>query len=703
MTFLAPLFLTALAAIAIPVIIHLLNLKKPKRVSFSTLAFFKELQKSTIRRLKIKRLLLLAIRVAAVILLALALSRPYLPPSVGLFTSTGPVLYGVLLDNGMYMDVIDENGPLLEQARDIGIELTDRARDQDRFIIMNTHGDVVRTGILTPAQARETLLATEATPGGTQLPERFGQLSATMQEWQGDARTVFWLTTTFQAGKMGIETLSPADGVDLPVYVAALGSVNMANTVVSDLRSVGGVVGAGRPFTLEVMVSNTGTVPVVRHFVSLEIGGQLAGQYQAELAPGETRPYLFEIPARSPGDLTGRILLEGDLFPADNSYYFSINIPETREILLVTSDNPQDSYLRQVLEAGRQLQERIRLTTRTPAAFLQMSDFDGYDAIILDGLPDLPDAVTEPLLRHVQAGNGLVFYPSELGNLNSYNRFLVRTGAGQITGFTGSFGSLTPVSRLGRIVEGHPVLDTVFDKSESEDVRTTLPSLYYHLNYRPEAASAGFTILRTETGDPILVEQRFGNGTIMLSMLGNGAGWSALPGHPLFAPIAYRTALFAASTSSGGLFQHNVGMPLNRVLALQGPTVDIIKDAQTYRIEAPVTGSGEVRLRMSTESWRPGIYQITDGQTTRMLAANTHVSESDFQSLSSQELENLLKDRVNLMEIFESTPSSGATVREQITAAGFGSEVWHWFILFAILVLLAESAVARWYKAETIS
>jgi hypothetical protein len=86
-----------------------------------------------------------------------------------------------------------------------------------------------------------------------------------------------------------------------------------------------------------------------------------------------------------------------------------------------------------------------------------------------------------------------------------------------------------------------------------------------------------------------------------------------------------------------------------------------------------------------------------------MLAANTHVSESDFQSLSSQELENLLKDRVNLMEIFEATPSSGATVRDQITAAGFGSEVWHWFILFAILVLLAESAVARWYKAETIS
>lgn len=703
MTFLAPLFLTALAAVAIPVIIHLLNLKKPKRVAFSTLAFFRELQKSTIRRLKIKRWLLLAIRTVTVILLALALARPYLPPQAGFATGSQAVLYGLLIDNGMYMDIIDEQGPLLHQVRDIALELTDRARDQDRFLVVNTHGERVRPGILTAAQARDVLEDIEAVSGGSQLPSRFATLTAAMQEWQGEAKSLFWLTSAYQAGKQDAPGLTPAEGAEIPVYVAAVGTARLANTVVTEVRKVGGVVGAGRPFRVEVTVANTGMVPVVRHFVSLELDGQLAGQYQAELQPGESKPYLFEVSGRTSGDLTGKVILEGDAFVSDNAYYFSIDIPETREVLLVSSEDPQDSYLRQVLLAGEQLQERIRLRTLSAAEFNQTADFSGYDAIILDGLPEISDGVAELLLRYVQAGKGLVFYPSERGNLMSYNRFLSRAGAGQFTGFTGNFGTMSPVVRIGRIVEGHPVLDSVFEKTASEEVRITLPSVFYHLNYRPEATSGGFTILRTELDDPLLVEHRLGNGTIMISMIGNGPGWSAFPANPLFAPIGYRTTLYAASTGSGGLFQHTVGALFDRLLALEGPSVDIIGERQSYRTDAPVTGTGEVRIRTTTESWVPGIYQITDGSRVRLLAANTHVSESDFQSLSKQELEIMLKDQLYLMEVFESGSASGLNIREQVSAAGFGSEVWHWFILLAFLGLLVESAVSRWYKAETIS
>jgi len=143
MTFLAPLFLAALAAILIPIAIHLINFRKPRKVAFSTLAFFQELRQSTLRRLKFKRWLLLLIRSLAVIMLALALARPYMQGGNAVFSAQSPVLYGVLIDNSMGMTRIDADGPLLDQARELVLTIIDQARDQDRFLIYNTHGSLV--------------------------------------------------------------------------------------------------------------------------------------------------------------------------------------------------------------------------------------------------------------------------------------------------------------------------------------------------------------------------------------------------------------------------------------------------------------------------------------------------------------------------------------------------------------------------------
>src|SRR5258708_9095468 len=78
MTFLNPLLLFGLAAVAIPVILHLLNLRKLRTIEFSTLTFLKELQQTKIRRLKLRQLLLLLIRTLLIVCIILAFARPTL-------------------------------------------------------------------------------------------------------------------------------------------------------------------------------------------------------------------------------------------------------------------------------------------------------------------------------------------------------------------------------------------------------------------------------------------------------------------------------------------------------------------------------------------------------------------------------------------------------------------------------------------------
>ncbi|MFW6347826.1 MAG: BatA domain-containing protein [Cyclonatronaceae bacterium] len=80
MSFLTPFYLLGLLAIALPIILHLINFRKPQRQAFSTLVFFRRLQRSSMKRLKLKKRLLLALRIALLALLAMALARPAFSP-----------------------------------------------------------------------------------------------------------------------------------------------------------------------------------------------------------------------------------------------------------------------------------------------------------------------------------------------------------------------------------------------------------------------------------------------------------------------------------------------------------------------------------------------------------------------------------------------------------------------------------------------
>src|SRR5687768_11749692 len=83
MSFLNPLFLFGLLAAGIPIVIHLLTRKRPRRVEFSSVEFLREVNVAQLRRFRLRELLLLALRVLAIALLALALSRPALKGAVG--------------------------------------------------------------------------------------------------------------------------------------------------------------------------------------------------------------------------------------------------------------------------------------------------------------------------------------------------------------------------------------------------------------------------------------------------------------------------------------------------------------------------------------------------------------------------------------------------------------------------------------------
>src|SRR5436190_17430898 len=136
--FLHPLYLFGLAAASLPILIHLLNRRKLKRVRFPAVRFVLLSQKRISRSYRLRHWLLLALRTLAVILLALLLANPIFQTGAGLFAGGGPVALVVLLDNSLSMKWSGA-GDGFKQAKEAARLLLTNLNEGDRAALVATN------------------------------------------------------------------------------------------------------------------------------------------------------------------------------------------------------------------------------------------------------------------------------------------------------------------------------------------------------------------------------------------------------------------------------------------------------------------------------------------------------------------------------------------------------------------------------------
>jgi hypothetical protein len=487
------------------------------------------------------------------------------------------------------------------------------------------------------------------------------------------------------------------------VNLITVGEERQGNVAITGMELDSEILSRDQPVAISVTVKNFGSSAVRNHFLSLDYMDEMEGQHAVNLDAGESKNYLFEVIPGQGNALKGSFLLEGDELTFDNRRYFSIQIPEKRRILQVQDEQASDagfsSYLSPVLEAAVSANELLEI---------EKVDWDADffaggqtpDAILLDGVKNIPDFMIDDLVHYIQMGGGLLFLPSSSGEIRSYNRFLERTNAGRFTGVEGSYGSFNGIDRLSSLREGHPLLDEIFDKSEDEELRVNLPEIFYYYRLEPSGGSGSYRLLNTQQGETIFLEQRFGDGRLMVSSIGSDPGWSNFPIKPIFAPLFYRSVLYLATSESGGFLEHTLS---NRFeFQLPGSPEDVALSVDEQQI-IPERRPGFQGLTVSDEAkdWSPGFIELTAEEDKFVFAVNQHAMESDFEALDEQGLKELLANHFQSVSV-QNITGSESDIAEQMQAAGMGREIWFWFIVGAIIFLLTESFVARLFKAESI-
>ena len=425
MTFLNPAILIGLAAASIPILIHLLNLRKLKKIEFSTLHFLKELQKNKIRRVKLKQWLLLALRVMIILLIVTALARPTLEGvSIGGTTSAAKTSAVFILDDTFSMSVVDQNGSLFNQAKQTIKKLLKQLQEGDEACLILVSGDrnegqKFSTNINAVSDRLDELKVSDASGNINSAFLRAAELISRSKNFNKE----IYLLTDFQKGRIydekNLSNLGQILNGKVNLYTFNYGKKDVYNISLDDLKVISRIFEKEKPIKFEAIVNNHSSQLVSNLVVSLFINGERAAQQSVDLNPNESKTIQLEGVAKKTGFINVTAEIEDDDINQDNKRFTSVYIPEKISILLL-SEIPNDARFVKLALKSSEKSGNIGVTESAINSLgsLQLKDFD---VVIFIG-NDL-QSETDNLKRYISNGGGLIFFPSSEKKYFSFLQF----------------------------------------------------------------------------------------------------------------------------------------------------------------------------------------------------------------------------------------------------------------------------------------
>lgn len=340
--FLAPALLALLAVAAVPILLHLLQRHQGRRVVFPAIRYLRLAEREHARRIRLRQLLLLLLRVAAIVALALAAARPFLRSGRG---EHRPTALAIVLDNSLSTSLVDGDARVLDELKALALAATASAGPEDRFWLIAAAQPWEASPPGTAAEVADRIRAVRVVAGGADLAgsvERARNILAAGAEGRA---TEIHVLTDGQATEFTTPATS-ADGADPPLLVLARDSDAPANLGVSRVTLEGGLAPrAGQRIAVAVSLAGTGDSATLRLLAHDTL--RAAGRGSAGAAS------LLALPSQPPGVLEGRVELDPDALRADDRRFFATVVLPPPAVALAGDAPFVDRALDILAAAGR--------------------------------------------------------------------------------------------------------------------------------------------------------------------------------------------------------------------------------------------------------------------------------------------------------------------------------------------------------------
>jgi hypothetical protein len=722
--FVSPAFLLAGALLAaIPIIIHWLNRRRYKLVSWAAMDFLLKAMKQNRRRLRFESWLLLAVRCLVLALLGAALARPLGCQDTSLASLAGR-------RSGLHVIVIDNSYPMayeadrpdaktdLDQAKRLADGIVDRLSAGGESVAIITEARPAK--LLTPSPlydlqaAKGAIDRIEQSYGNADLAGALataGQVAGEQSNQPGKSLYLLDNSTRAVWQADGAQQLAAAGRELATSYKIAhfdLSRPGQWNDAVTDLRSGAGLTRFGFPSDFAATVRGFGDSPDA--LVQWKLDGEVLPNGKMVRPLENSLPMtLSDAPFKEGGQHVLSVsVASSDRLKVDDTRWRVVDVASELKVLIVEGERgtgPLDgsgAFLQLALAppaenaAGGAVHSSSYITTEL-VSDLELSGkiLPNYSAVALAGVGQISPQEADQLKAFVQQGGALIIFMGEAVSGDSYNQSLLPAG-------------LLPGPLTKRIGDAAGQKSYLFDFKSNSNLDPLLhafagldntgldtAAVYSYWQIELPAGSTARRVLNylpDEKGhaDPAITEHAVGAGKVVFVSTSANAEWTTLPVKPAYITLMHE--LVAGTVSSGdGWMNLAVGQSLELPGSIPITIAPTLKDPQQVDVLL-LPPSGSELTYHSQPLNRPGVYTLSTGARTYPIAVNVPSDAADIRAVDGGQIRRALGD-VDLELDNDQLPPVEATEAE---GNDFG-----WSVMVVVLGLLAaESLLAKRFGHE---
>jgi hypothetical protein len=674
MSFLTPLFLVGLGALAIPVILHLIQRERRNVVQFPSLMFIRRIPYQSVQRRRIRHWLLLALRLAALTLLVLAFGRPFFRRTEAASAGgSGAREVVVLVDRSYSMGYGDRWQKALAAARSAvgGLKPSDRGS----VVFFSSNAEVAVRSTSDKSRLQASLTTPQPGAGATRYGPALKLAGSVLSESALPRREAILISDFQRIGWQGAEGVRLPDGAQLtPVSVAEPDPENLSVTPVALSRST---FSNQQRVSVTAGVVNHGTAPVSGVDVTLEVGGRGVQTVKTTVQPGGSSSVTFDPVTVAQRNQRASVRLAADKLEKDNVFNFVMSPDEpVRVLLLERPGAPRDDslFLSRALAVGDA--PRFEVTSRNVDG-TSPEDLSRSAVVVLNDVP-INSATADRLVRFVNGGGGLLVVAGPRA-----------AWAGPADVLPGPLGNVVdrtsgaPV-RLGAIEYGHPALD-VFRAPRSGDFAAA-----HFYSYRAVSASPGSQVLaRYDDGGPALLERKTGAGRVLLWTSSIDTSWNDMAVRPVYLPLMHRLLRYLGDYREPAPWR-TVGEVLDAPVTAPSAKATSSRVALTPSGQrVALDGEGPEVLELTEQGFYEIRAQGRDAEPAAVVASNVDLAESDMTPIDPAEVSAAATGHAG------GTGENAATTPPSDDAQEGAQRIW-WYLMFAgLLFLTAETVVGN--------
>ncbi len=688
MQFANPFFLIALTALAIPIVIHLFNFRRYKKVYFTNVHFLQEIQQETKKQSQLRQLLILLARLLAIAALVIAFAQPYLPASKLQKKITGQRAVSIYVDNSFSMETVATEGKLIDVSKTKAREIALAYAPSDFFQLVTNDFEGRHQRFVSQEEFQKLLDEVQVSSSTRSMPEiinRQNDLLGEIQKMNKDA----YLISDFQKNTSSLAMAKPDTNISW--YLVPVTAQKKDNLYIDTAYFLSPVHQPGMPVRLKVRIRNISPESLEKIPVKLTINKVQKALASFSVAANSSTEVTLPFTENTSGIQYGQIDIIDYPVVYDDKFYFSYPVLPSIQVLCI-SEKTENPFLNALFNNDS--------TIRYSNCSVKQIDYSSLfsNALLILNSPDeISSGLAQELDRFVRAGGNLVVFPPSGGKTESYNDFL------SLLNLRGYMGIDTIKQRIAGINLESAIFDDVFEKNEAGKVvlpeNIDLPQVQKHYKLFQKIQSEEEVLLKLENNDPFLISATVDQGKVYIFTAPADDRWSLFPKHMIFVPTLYKIALL--SHPSQPLYyttgdNTTIEIPADSIsetniykLKKLESEFEVIPEIRKFGTNVTLNTHGQIR--------DAGFYAVSrNTKTTAGLAFNFNRKESDLTCFSSAELEQQIS-RLPLKDIHILKEKKSSLTRE-IHQIKQGTPLWKLFIFLTLLFIACEIALIRLLK-----